>query len=193
MVEEGSFFSPSLTEIREVDFIGLYVPVNPFRSMAETVVPAVAVFSVIVGIALIGIAGDKKRGMLQLLDVTSTALTRVAVMVIRLAPFGIFAIAANAAGTMTPEELGRLQVYIVTFILATLVLTFGIMPGIVAVLTPFTYRDVLRASRTALITGFVTGNLFIVLPMLIENGKRLFEERGLRRDEVARARHPSPG
>jgi len=184
VIEEGSFFSPSLTEIREVDFIGLYVPVNPFQSMAETVVPAVAVFSVIVGIALIGIEGAKKRNLLQILDVTSTVLTRVAVMVIRLAPFGIFAIAANAAGTMTPEELGRLQVYVVTFILATLVLTFGIMPGIVAVLTPFSYGDVLRASRAALITGFVTGNLFIVLPILIENGKRLFEERGLRSDDT---------
>ena len=45
------------------------------------------------------------------------------------------------------------------------------MPGIVAVLTPFSYGDVLRASRAALITGFVTGNLFIVLPLLIVVGQ----------------------
>ena len=37
-IEAGSFFSPSLTEVKEFDFIGLYVPVNPFRSMAQTVV-----------------------------------------------------------------------------------------------------------------------------------------------------------
>ncbi len=183
-IEAGSFFSPSLTQAKEVDFIDLYIPVNPFRSMAQTVVPAVAIFSVVVGIALISIEEEGKRVFLEMLDVMSLALTRVAVMVVRLAPIGIFAIAANAAGTMTIEEFGRLQVYIGTFVLATLLLTFVIMPGIVAVITPFSYSDVIKASRTALITGFVTGNLFIVLPVLIENGKALFEDRGLRTDDT---------
>ena len=69
---------------------------------------------------------------------------------------------------MSLEELGRLQTYILSFVVAVLILTFVVLPGLVAVLTPFSYRDVIRASRTALITGFVTGNLFIVLPMLID-------------------------
>ena len=43
-----------------------------------------------------------------------------------------------------------------------------ILVGLISVLTPLSYREVIRASRTALITGFVTGNLFVVLPMLIE-------------------------
>jgi proton glutamate symport protein len=175
IVEAGSFFSPSLTQTKEVDFVQLYIPTNPFRSMAETVVPAVAVFSVVVGVALIGIEGEKKRGILELLSVMSSVLTRVATLVVRLAPFGLFAIAANAAGTMTVQELGRLQIYIGSFILLSLLLTFLVMPGLVALLTPFRFIDVLRAVRSALITGFVTGNLFIVLPLLIENGKALFE------------------
>ncbi|CAE7855941.1 dctA, partial [Symbiodinium microadriaticum] len=145
IVEAGSFFSPSMTEVKEIDFINLYIPINPFRSMAETVVPAVAVFSVVVGIALIGIEADKKKIMLDLLSVASMVLTRVAVLVVRLAPFGLFAIAANAAGTMTIQELGRLQVYIGSFILLTLLLTFFIMPAMVAILTPFRFGDVLRA------------------------------------------------
>ncbi len=184
IVEAGSFFSPSMTEVKEIDFINLYIPINPFRSMAETVVPAVAVFSVVVGIALIGIEADKKKIMLDLLSVASMVLTRVAVLVVRLAPFGLFAIAANAAGTMTIQELGRLQVYIGSFILLTLLLTFFIMPAMVAILTPFRFGDVLRACRSAMLTGFVTGNLFIVLPLLIENGKTLFERAGLRNDDT---------
>ena len=42
----------------------------------------------------------------------------------------------------------------------------------------------IRASRAALITGFVTGNLFIVLPMLIENAKQLFAERNMATDDT---------
>lgn len=184
IVEAGSFFSPSMTEVKEIDFINLYIPINPFRSMAETIVPAVAVFSVVVGVALIGIETDKKRILLDLFSIASTVLTRVAVLVVRLAPFGLFAIAANAAGTMTVQELGRLQVYIGSFILLTLLLTFFVMPGIVAMLTPFRFSDVLRASRSAMLTGFVTGNLFIVLPLLIEHGKMMFERAGIRTDDT---------
>lgn len=100
-IEAGTFFSPSLAEIKEFDFVGLYIPVNPFRSMAQTVVPALAVFSVVTGIALISVEYDRKRPLLDLLEVVMTTLTKVAVMVIRLAPFGLFAIAASAAGTMS--------------------------------------------------------------------------------------------
>jgi len=178
----GSFYSPSLVMAAEVDFIDLYIPINPFSSLARTVVPAVAVFSVAVGIALIGV--ENKSKLLDVLDAFSKTLTRVAMMVVRLAPFGIFTIAANAAGTMSLEEIGRLQTYILSFVVATLILTFLVLPGLVAVLTPFGYRDVIRASRTALITGFVTGNLFIVLPMLIESAKELFAERNLASEDT---------
>ena len=173
----GSFYSPSLVQTAEVDFIDLYIPKNPISSMARTVVPAVAVFSVLTGIALIGV--KNKRPLLDLMHSMGETLQRVAMMIVQLTPIGVFAIAANAAGTMTIEEFGRLQTYILTFIMATLVLTFWILPALVAAVTPFTYREVMRSARDALVTGFVTGNLFIVLPMLVENGKRLFEERRL--------------
>ena len=178
----GSFYSPSLVQAADVDFIDLYIPSNPFSSLSRTIVPAVAVFSVIAGIALIGVG--RKQGLLDVLSAVSDTLTRMAMMVVKLTPIGVFAIAANAAGTMTIDEFGRLQAYILSFIAAVLVLTFWILPTIVSLLTPFSYRDVLRASRSALITGFATGNLFIVLPLLIENGKELFREKELEREDT---------
>jgi len=181
-IEAGSFYSPSIVAPAEVDLIDLYIPVNPFSSLARTVVPAAAVFSVFCGVALIGV--EKKQGLLDVLAATSETLTRVAGIVVRLTPIGVFAIAANAAGTMTFEDLGRLQTYILTFVVATLVLTFWILPGLVAVLTPFSYREVLRNVRSALLTGFVTGNLFIVLPMLVEGAKQLFEARNSRSEDT---------
>jgi Na+/H+-dicarboxylate symporter/ABC-type amino acid transport substrate-binding protein len=177
-MEAGSFYSPSLVQPAQVNFIDLYIPSNPFSSLARTVVPAAAVFSVVLGIALIGL--DDKKPLLEVLSVISKGLSRMAMLVVKLTPFGVFAIAANAAGTMTIEELGRLQTYIITFVIATLVLTFWILPALVATVTPFKYRDIFTACRAALVTGFVTGNLFIVLPMLVESAKELFEKYGSR-------------
>jgi Na+/H+-dicarboxylate symporter/ABC-type amino acid transport substrate-binding protein len=181
-IEAGSFFSTSLVEITEVDFIDLYIPVNPFSSVARTVVPAAAVFSVAFGIALIGV--ENKQSLLDILAATSKTLSRIAMMVVKLTPIGVFAIAANAAGTLTIDEFGRLQSYIIPFIVATLLLTFWILPGLAAALTPFSYREILKSARDALTTGFVTGNLFITLPMLVENARKLFEDRRINNEDT---------
>jgi ABC-type amino acid transport substrate-binding protein len=53
-----------------------------------------------------------------------------------------------------------------------------------AALTPFSYREILKSVRDALVTGFVTGNLFITLPMLVENARTLFEDRKIRNDDT---------
>jgi Na+/H+-dicarboxylate symporter/ABC-type amino acid transport substrate-binding protein len=181
-IKAGSFFSASLIEVAEVDFIDLYIPVNPISSMARTVVPAAAVFSIAFGIALIGV--ENKQSLLDILTAISRTLTRIAMMVVKLTPVGVFAIAANAAGTMTIDEFGRLQSYIIPFIVATLLLTFWILPALAAALTPFSYREILKSGRDALTTGFVTGNLFITLPMLVESARKLFEDRNIRNDDT---------
>jgi len=181
-IEAGSFFSASLVEVAEVNFIDLYIPINPFSSLARTVVPAAAVFSVAFGIALIGV--ENKQSLLDILATTSKTLSRIAMMVVKVTPIGVFAIAANAAGTLTIDEFGRLQSYIIPFIVATLLLTFWILPGLAAALTPFSYREILKSSRDALTTGFVTGNLFITLPMLVENARKLFEDRQIKDDDT---------
>ncbi len=161
--ESASFFSTSLVqEKQEFDFLKLYIPANPFQSMANTIVPAVVLFSIALGVALIGV--EKKQGLLETLSSLLSALTIITNFVVGLAPIGVFAIAASAAGTMNVEDLGRLQVYLVTYIAVTFVLTFWILPGLVAALTPLTYRQVLSPTRDALVTAFATGNLLVVLP-----------------------------
>ncbi|MDH3558962.1 MAG: cation:dicarboxylase symporter family transporter, partial [Deltaproteobacteria bacterium] len=173
-VETASFFSTTLVKAKEqVDFLELFIPSNPFSSLANDVIPASVLFSIAVGIGLIGI--KEKHKLIDDLAILATALSRVANFVVYLTPIGVFAIAASAAGTMTLEEIGRLQVYFVTFIVAAMILTFWILPMLVASLTPFTYKDVVGTSKDALVTGFATGKLFIILPILIQNCNDLFE------------------
>jgi hypothetical protein len=50
----------------------------------------------------------------------------------------------------------------------SLLVSLWVLPGLVAALTPFTYRQVLVPTRDALMTAFITGELFIVLPILTE-------------------------
>jgi len=182
-VQNASFFSHSLVEPRQPFSIAdLYFTANPFNSLSNAVIPAVVLFSSMIGIALIGL--PERERVLGPLRVLNGAITRITLFVIRLTPIGVFAIAAVAAGTMTGETFQRLQVYFVVFAAASLLLAFWILPLLVTAVTPFSYRDVTGIARDALITAFAANNAFIVLPILVERSKALCVTHGVANAET---------
>ena len=171
----GSFFSTSLVEEPQTpDFLRLFIPSNPFYSYANALVPAVVVFSILVGVGLIGMT--EKTAVLKPLSVIRETLMWVTGIVSKLAPLGVFALIASAVGTTDIEDLARMQVYIVLYALIALFLGLWVLPALVTTLTPLRYGDVVRALRTPLITAFATGSALIVLPLLIEQCKRLIAD-----------------
>ena len=173
-MQNASFFSTTLVERRPpFNFVDLYIPSNPFYSLANNVVPAVVLFSVILGVALIG--APRKQPLLDVLDAAFDGLSRATRFVTRLTPYGLFAIAATAAGTLNLEQLERLQVYLVVYVLVSLLVSLWVLPGLVAALTPIRFREIFALTRNALLTAFVAGDLFIVLPVLIEASKTMIE------------------
>ena len=116
VVETASFFSTTLLQPRQhFDFLSLYIPANPFHSLANNIVPAVVLFSAALGVALIGV--ENKARLLEVLGTLDTALARVNRFIVRLTPYGLFAIAAVQAGTLSLDELKRLEVYLVAYAL----------------------------------------------------------------------------
>lgn len=177
-IETASFFSTTLLEPpRAFDFVDLYIPANPFHSLANAVVPAVVLFSIMMGVALIGTPGKEK--VLEVLEVLRRMVSRVTTFVVRLTPIGLFAIAATTVGTLTVEQWAQLQVYLLAYAAMALVGALWLVPGLIAVLTPVPYRRVLAVTRDALVTAFVTAELFVVLPILSEAAKTLVREYGL--------------
>jgi Na+/H+-dicarboxylate symporter len=134
--ESASFFSSVRVETpKSVDFLDLYISANPFKALSNNLVPAVVLLRISVGVALIGIRN--KEPLLAQLGTLSEALVKVAGLGAKLTPLGVFAIAASAAGTMTVDEISKLQVYLITFTAASLILAFWVLPMPVAVATPF--------------------------------------------------------
>jgi Na+/H+-dicarboxylate symporter len=185
-IENASFFSSSLLETRQpLALHEIYIPSNPFNAMANAVIPGVVLFSCALGAALIGV--ENKGTLLANLRILEQAVVRVTRFVIALTPIGVFAIAAVAAGTMELETLQRLEVYFVAFTVAAVLLTFVILPLAVTALTPFTYREVVFASRDALLTAFVANSVFIVLPMLVDQANAIMERHRVRTADSASA------
>jgi len=170
--ETSGFFSTSLvTEPVTFNFLDLYIPSNIFSSLSNTIVPAVVLFSLLTGVALINV--KNKDTLLTLTTNIGDSLMGVASFVAKLAPLGIFAISAAAAGTLQVEELGRLQVFLWVYLIAAALLAFILLPLIIHLATPFTYREVYSIAGEAMVTALATGTVLVVLPMIVERCKEL--------------------
>ena len=122
-LQSASFFSHALVEPkRTFEVADLYFTSNPFHSLSNAVVPAVVLFSSVIGIGLIGLE-DKER-VLGPLRVLNDSIVRITKFIVGLTPFGVFAIGAVTAGTMTGETFTRLEVYFVAFAAASLLLVW---------------------------------------------------------------------
>ncbi|HEX9185811.1 MAG TPA: cation:dicarboxylase symporter family transporter, partial [Vicinamibacteria bacterium] len=177
--DKGGFFFAMTDVAREprIDWLDLYIPSNPFRSLANNVVPSVVVFSILLGVAILGLP-DKQR-ILGPLGLVNDALGRAGSLLVKLTPYGLFAIAGHSAGTLRLEEFERLQAFLLVYVGLALILTFWLLPGLVSALTGLSYRRIVSLAQDPLLTAFVTANLFIVLPLLAERGKALLAEAGL--------------
>jgi Na+/H+-dicarboxylate symporter/ABC-type amino acid transport substrate-binding protein len=184
--ETASFYSNVRPAAAEgFDFLGLYIPTNPFAALANNVVPAVVLFSVVIGLALIRVNG--KESLLGPLHALARAIGEVNHFVMRLAPYGLFATAASLAGSMRMAELQRVEVYLAAYAAVALLLVLWVLPGLVSVLTPARYGEVVGPARDAVITAALTGSLFAVLPALGEVARGVLKRHAPDRPEAVDA------
>lgn len=175
-IEGASFFSP-VAESSGPDqqqWIARFIPTNVFRSLANETVPAVVVFCLFFGGALMLMPG--KEPLLDFLDLCGDGIGRVNLFLVRLAPVGLFMLTAAAAGTMRLEEISRLQAYIIMLVVACLIGAFAAIPLLLTSLTDIRYRDLMRAAQEPLLTAIAAGKLFVVLPQIAEKCEQLLAE-----------------
>jgi Na+/H+-dicarboxylate symporter/ABC-type amino acid transport substrate-binding protein len=178
VLETASFFSTTLLEQRRpFNFVELFIPSNPFYALSNNIVPAVVFFFIFFGVAMIGV--ERKQVALDVFNIAKEALSKATKFVVSLTPYGVFAIAANTAGTLNVDQIARIQVYLITYTIVALLVVLWVLPGLVSALTPFSYKEVLGPTRDALITAFVAADLFIVLPILIQACNELLERHRL--------------
>ena len=176
--ETSGFFSTSMVaESLKLDFVAMYIPSNIFAALSNTIVPAVVLFSLLMGVAVINV--KNKESLINLTDNISDGLQGVASFIAKLAPLGIFAIAASAAGTLQPEELERLQVFLWVYLIAAFMLGFVLLPLLVHWATPFSYRELMSVAGEAMITALATGTVLVVLPMIAERCKELLNKHDM--------------
>lgn len=176
------FFSTTQIAVTPViNYFDLYIPSNPFKSLAENTIPAIVVFSLFLGIALVSV--KKKEQFLSPALILLEALNKITKGIIVYLPIGIFAISAASAGTMPADDFAKLEIYFIVYIISAIILSFWIIPLFVCAITPFKYSDIIQDCRSVLITAFASGNTFILIPLITDACNNIYEKHNLRTEE----------
>jgi proton glutamate symport protein len=128
--------------------LGLLIPTDLFTALSQNYVPAVVIFCIFYGVALQSL--KDKAPLLSILETIRLASLKFWNWIVRLAPFGVFALFAVTAGTTAFSDLVNMSVYLILFLLGTCVLAFWVLPALVSALAPVGHREVVVELRSAL-------------------------------------------
>jgi Na+/H+-dicarboxylate symporter/ABC-type amino acid transport substrate-binding protein len=172
---------------RAAGLLTLLIPNDLFAALTKNYVPAVVVFCIFYGVAIQMI--KDKAPLLSVLEAIRVASLTFWNWIVRLAPFGVFALFAVTAGTTALRDLVNLSLYLVLFLLGAFILAFWALPGIVSALAPVGARELLREMRAGLAIAAVTTLSVAALPIVTAATRKLADRCGIadpERDDVIR-------
>jgi len=146
-------------------------PVNPISDMANGKVVPVLIFSIFVAIAIVHVGSKKPESVTpvkQVLESFAQVMHQVTKYVIRLTPYGVYALIAAMASRYGFETLAPLvKLVLATYaaLLIHFVVTFGGLVSLVAKVNPVKF---FRKAYPTIAVAFTTRSSYATLPVNLE-------------------------
>lgn len=154
------------TEIPQMNFAELLIPENIFHDLSNNIVPAIVIFSLGIGIALILL--KEKEVMMKGMQTLVEALTRITAWIARITPIGTFLIIAYQVGTLQFSTAKQVSTYVLLYVLGICILVFWIMPRLTSMLTSIPSYKWLQQIFPILLLAYTTNFVIVCLPYIIE-------------------------
>jgi proton glutamate symport protein len=152
-------------------FIDLVSP-NVIKAAADGAMLPVILFSVLFGVALAGVAADRRDTLLRVTQGIADAMQRLVAGILELAPFGVFALAVPLASKLGLAAAGAVLAYIALVVVLTLLAAAVLLypVGIVAGAMP--PRAFVSFCAPAQAVAFASRSSLAALPAMVESGER---------------------
>lgn len=140
------------------------IPTNPVASMSAGDMLQIIAFAVFIGIAL-AVLGDKTRGLHRLFDQANEVLMYLVNVIMKVAPYGAFALIASAIGGAGLDAIGSMGAYMGTVILGLFIhaaLTYTIAIWLLGRGNPLTFY---KGFFPAMSVAFSTASSNATLPI----------------------------
>jgi len=172
---------PSSSVTKSADLLHILIPSNVFESLTRDYLPGVIVFTIVFAISIQQLKG--KIDFLKVLRVIRDGCSTIIKWVLSLSPFGVFAILAKTAGTTSTAALADLIVYLILFFAGVVLIVFWLLPSLMAALTPFGYREIMKALKSPLVVSGSTAISVVALPLVRQSAQRLAEQAGIKDED----------
>ena len=153
--------SPGLKET----FLNIF-PTNPVRAMADGNMLQIIVFALLLGTAL-GRSGDAGQRIRSLFEDLNGVLMRLIVMLISLAPFGVFFLMAKLFSEVGWRDIIELGKYFATVVLALIIHASVVYPALLLWLAKTNPIKFYQKMREPMLFAFSTSSSGATLPVTL--------------------------
>ncbi len=167
-VTESEVSVPNLDSLPDT-LLGL-LPGNPLAAMVQGQMLQVVIFSVIVGIALVSIAPEQSRPMLDLLRSLQQICMAIVNWAMRIAPYAVFGLMAQLTASIGFSAMLGMAYYIATVLLGLLIM-FGFYLLILSFLPGQHPLVFLKHTRDVILLAFSTSSSAAVMPLSIRTAQ----------------------
>ena len=153
--------APPLTEV----FIDM-VPTNPVQALAEGNMLQIIVFAILFGVAVI-MTGERGRHVLNLFADLDAIIMRMVEIIMRLAPYGVFALIARTFAQQGIDLILPLMAYFLTLTAALAIHAFGTYPLLLKTLTGLSPARFFAKMRDPAAFAFSTASSGATIPVTL--------------------------
>ncbi len=143
------------------------IPTNPFASLSQSNLLQIIFFAIFTGIALALMPKERASPVLAFFEGVNDAMIKIVHIVIKLAPYGVFALIAAVVGSFGLNILLSLLKYCLVTIGGMLLLNFT-YPLVVRLLTGMSPWTFLKGIRSPQLIAFSTCSSSATLPVTIQ-------------------------
>lgn len=143
------------------------VPTNPIAAMASGSMLQIIVFALLTGSA-ITILGDKAKAVKELLEQLNEIILKMVMMIMKLAPYGVFALVAKTMATFGFNAIGSLAAYMLCVVGALIIHALLTYQGLLYAITRLNPIQFYKNFAPAMAVAFSTASSNATIPVTIE-------------------------
>ncbi|HRP01630.1 MAG TPA: dicarboxylate/amino acid:cation symporter [Candidatus Kapabacteria bacterium] len=160
LANQGNF---SLT-----DFFLNIVPKNPFEAIATGDMLQIVFFAVFIGISLTFVKDEFSKPVLSFFNGLSEVMLVIVHFVMKLAPYGVFALIAATVASFGFNIISTLLMYIITVLLGLVLQVILVYGLLIKVFTKRNFFDLIHKMKDAMVIAFSTSSSAATLPVTMD-------------------------
>lgn len=166
--EASGRIEQALQQPSTVEILLDIIPTNPMRALVEAEMLQVIFFALLFGVVLTMLPQEKSQPVLKFFDGVNEAMLKLVMLIMAIAPYGVFALIAALTAEFGLSILGTLAKYALVVVLGLIIHASLTYPALLKIFTRLPLRKFFGGIRPAQLIAFSSSSSSATLPVTME-------------------------